>query len=920
MDHHKASSNQDNTHYNPLITNGVTPNGSSNGNSNIEHQSDAADGEEKPTRQFTQRYRIALTITALMFLTSYLLISYELKDQAKFTNLINEVGKQRMLSEQIAKSAVLIEHCTKTKECKEHVADFTRMLKSWKIRQAELHYGDSTRGIILQNSDTIRAMYAQTDKYFQPLRHACDRLDALMLKKRISKLLIRRAVQFILENESDYLWHMDAIANQYDEEAKASLHRLNNIQVGLLVIAFLTLILQEFQIFQPVVRRLKIYLDNIKDASQQSNQQNQELKVAYDSLKEEEEKARQNAEVLTEINNNLLRTQMELTSAHDQLKLKNRELEEASEIISLNEKLQTARFFDSSVSHFSAVMNWKNNQDLYSWSDNLLTHLVPFVNGLQAVIYSYDEDKGKLMATGGHAVSKEFYSVRQALDLGETMVGQVAKSQQAIYVQNIESSHYETLAGTSEVYPKNIFILPLIYNDALCGVLELTSIAAFEERHLEVLRRLSETIGANLNALRSQKRINQLFMESQNAQRELEESLVKIQETEERFRKLAEVTQEGLLFLDEETHVIKDANSVLAKMLGYEHSSELLDKNYLMLIAPEYRREVERVSIIGKHTVYETMALRKNGDTFPIELQGRKVNHNDVTMVVLSVHDITERKETEKELEEANRIASLVQELEKKNKDITASIEYAQRIQEAILPQQDMLKGFLQHFVLYIPKDIVSGDFYWMAEKHEHTFVAAVDCTGHGVPGAFMSLIGYSQLNKIIIEQGTTRPDEILTKLDAGVSEALRQQEGKSKSRDGMDLGLVALNIYEKKLSFAGAYRPMYLVRGGELTEFKGNSFSMGGNFKSKKKKKEFTQTDITLQNGDTIYITSDGFADQFGGPENRKYMTKNFKRYLTTIQQYDLERQRELLNQEFHQWMGDHRQMDDILVIGLRF
>lgn len=799
--------------------------------------------------------------------------------------------------------------------------DFTRMLKSWKKRQAELHYGDSTRGIILQNSDTIRAMYAQTDKYFQPLRHACDRLDALMLKKRISKLLIKRAVQFILENESDYLWHMDAIANQYDEEAKASLHRLNNIQVGLLVIAFLTLILQEFQIFQPVVRRMKIYLDNIGRASVQSNQKNQELEVAYDSLKEEEEKARQNAEVLTEINNNLLRTQMELTSAHDELKLKNRELEEASEIISLNEKLETARFFDNSVSQFSAVMNWKNNQDLYSWSDHLLTHLVPFVNGLQAVIYSYDEDKSKLMATGGHAVSKEFYQVRQALDLGETMVGQVAKSREAIYVQNIESSHYETLAGTSEIYPKNIFILPLIYNEALCGVLELTSIEAFEERHLEVLRRLSETIGANLNALRSQKRINQLFMESQNAQRDLEESLVKIQETEERFRKLAEVTQEGLLFLDEETQTIKDANSVLAKnMLGYEHISELMDKNYLSLIAPEYRREVERVSIIGKNTVYETMALRKNGDTFPIELQGRKVNYNDVTMVVLSVHDITERKKTEKELEEANRIASLVKELEKKNKDITASIEYAQRIQEAILPQQDMLKGFLQHFVLYTPKDIVSGDFYWMAEKHEHTFVAAVDCTGHGVPGAFMSLIGYSQLNKIIIEQGITRPDQILTQLDAGVSEALRQQEGKSKSRDGMDLGLIALNIYEKKLSFAGAYRPMYLVRGGELTEYKGNSFSIGGNFKSKKKKKEFTQTDLILQNGDTIYITSDGFADQFGGPENRKYMTKNFKRYLTTIQQYDLERQRELLNQEFLQWMGDYRQMDDILVIGLRF
>lgn len=915
VDNHNKSSRHQNSTQDTSHTNGVAH--------DVHHLNGHTSSQNttpKPTQQFTQRYRIALTITALMFLASYLLISFELKDQSKYTNLINEVGKQRMLSEQIAKASLLIQHCTNTRDCKEQVVLFTKMLKIWKQRQAELHYGDFTKGIVLQNSDSIRSMYQQTDKYYQPLRHACDRLDALMIKKRTSRLLIKRAVQFILENETDYIRHMDSIANQYDEEAKASLNRLNNIQIGLLVIAFLALILQEFQIFQPVVRRMRHYLDGIQKATNQSQQKNQELAVAYDSLKQEEEKARQNAEVLTEINNNLLRTQMELTSAHDELKLKNQELEEASEIINLNEKLETARFFDNSVSHFSAVMNWKNNQDLYSWSDHLLTHLVPFVNGLQAVIYAFDEDKQRLMATGGHAVSSDFYARRKELELGETMVGQVAKSREAIYVQNIESSHFETLSGTSEIYPKNIFILPLIYNEALCGVLELTSIDAFEERHLEVLRRLSETIGANLNALRSQKRINQLFVESKSTQQELEESLVKIQETEERFRKLAEVTQEGLLFLDEDTHEIKDANSVLAKMLGYEMVHELQGNNYLMLIAPEYRHEVEEVSIVGKHTVHETMALRKNGETFPIELQGRKVVYNDLTMLVLSVRDITQRKKTEKELEEANRIASLVKELEKKNKDITASIEYAQRIQEAILPNNDMLKGFLQHFVLYHPKDIVSGDFYWITEKNEHTFVAAVDCTGHGVPGAFMSLIGYSQLNKIIIEQGTSRPEEILTKLDAGVSESLRQQEGKSKSRDGMDLGLVALNIYEKKLSFAGAYRPMYLIRGGELQEYKGNPFSIGGNFKSKKKKKEFTQTDIMLQNGDTIYITSDGFADQFGGPENRKYMTKNFKRFLLTIQQFDLERQKELLYQELRQWQGDHRQMDDILVIGLRF
>jgi serine phosphatase RsbU (regulator of sigma subunit) len=182
-----------------------------------------------------------------------------------------------------------------------------------------------------------------------------------------------------------------------------------------------------------------------------------------------------------------------------------------------------------------------------------------------------------------------------------------------------------------------------------------------------------------------------------------------------------------------------------------------------------------------------------------------------------------------------------------------------------------------------------------------------------------MSIIGYSNLNQIVIEQGITQPDTILNKLDKQVSEVLKQKEENSQSRDGMDVALCSLNVYEKTLSYAGAYRPLILIRDGELMEFKGNSFPIGGNFKYKKEK-VFTQHEIKLQEGDTLYIYSDGYPDQFGGPENRKFTTKRFKKLLLEMQAQDLNQQKSALNQTFIEWKEDYRQMDDILIIGLRF
>ncbi len=262
------------------------------------------------------------------------------------------------------------------------------------------------------------------------------------------------------------------------------------------------------------------------------------------------------------------------------------------------------------------------------------------------------------------------------------------------------------------------------------------------------------------------------------------------------------------------------------------------------------------------------------------------------------------------------RTAEVVQksmEIEEKNRDITASIRYAERIQRAMLPRED---SFHETFVLYMPKDIVSGDFYWMYDNGDIQFIAAVDCTGHGVPGAFMSIIGHNSLNKVVREYGIIRPGAILDQLNVEVVKALMQRKEETIN-DGMDLALIAFNRKESKLEYAGAYNPLYLVRDGELITYKADRFPIG--MSSIEAKKTFVNQQVDIKSGDMIYMCSDGYADQFGSPEAKKYKSGNVKKLLSEIYNLPVAEQRQKLEKEILEWKGDLPQVDDIMFIGTK-
>ena len=262
------------------------------------------------------------------------------------------------------------------------------------------------------------------------------------------------------------------------------------------------------------------------------------------------------------------------------------------------------------------------------------------------------------------------------------------------------------------------------------------------------------------------------------------------------------------------------------------------------------------------------------------------------------------------------RTAEVVQKsqiIEEKNRDITASIRYAERIQRAMLPN---IESYHETFVLYLPKDIVSGDFYWMYDNGDYLFLAAVDCTGHGVPGAFMSIIGHNSLNKVVREYGLIRPAAILDQLNIEVNKAILLSQEKGIN-DGMDLTLIVHNRKNSTIELAGAYNPLYQVRNGEVIVHKTDRFAIG--MATLEQKKTFSNISVDIKPGDMLYMCSDGYADQFGSPEIKKFKTVNIKKVLGEIWNLPVQEQKVRLEKEIMDWKGELAQVDDIMFIGTR-
>lgn len=271
------------------------------------------------------------------------------------------------------------------------------------------------------------------------------------------------------------------------------------------------------------------------------------------------------------------------------------------------------------------------------------------------------------------------------------------------------------------------------------------------------------------------------------------------------------------------------------------------------------------------------------------------------------------------ELGEKNKIIEVKNKLvEAQHKDITDSIKYAERIQHAILPPDKLVHSTLPNsFVFFKPKDILSGDFYWMEETASHIFIAVADCTGHGVPGALISIINYNLLNKAVLEKNLNDPADILNAVNGWLTQTLHQSFNEDTVKDGMDVTLLSIDKRKKEILFAGAMNSIYVISENNLNEYNGNKFPVGAFIEDKPQ--NFTSQKINLKSNDIIYLYTDGFADQFGGPHGKKLKYKLLKEILVSISALPVAEQKERLANSFQMWKGDYEQVDDVCIIGIR-
>ncbi len=280
----------------------------------------------------------------------------------------------------------------------------------------------------------------------------------------------------------------------------------------------------------------------------------------------------------------------------------------------------------------------------------------------------------------------------------------------------------------------------------------------------------------------------------------------------------------------------------------------------------------------------------------------------ELETVLIVAHDITEQKQIENEIKE-------------KNKNITESINYAERIQKALLPDTRIVQEYLpKSFILYKPRDVVSGDFPWFFVKNDVFYIAAVDCTGHGVPGALLSFVGYFLLNQTVDHDEDLPAGKLLDIFHLGVRKALKQDMEGANARDGMDIAFCKIDMKRQKLQYAGAHRSLYLLRNKNLEEFKGNRKAIGGIPLGKKPEEDFTNYEIDIRQGDKIFFFSDGLPDQVGGPDGDKYSSKRIRDAILKYPDYSMIQYYIYFDKDFKQWKGERRQIDDVLLIGIEF
>ncbi len=470
-------------------------------------------------------------------------------------------------------------------------------------------------------------------------------------------------------------------------------------------------------------------------------------------------------------------------------------------------------------------------------------------------------------------------------------------------------------------------------------------ISKFKHSRTEVIslnKNLEQLVDKRTSQLTAQKeelksQHEELILQKETLQTQREElraqkELLELKNTELEKLSLVASKTDNLIFIFKPDGELDWFNSSYSNLIGLTHE-EYKRQDPMNIVDISSNKNIRHVlnTCLREKTVvsYESMLTTETSDSswYHTTITPILDKREEVRLLIAIDTNISKLKQFEEDLNEQKKDAEIQknlavqrkEELEERQIEITDSIRYAKRIQMAIMPKvKQIQRDFPDSFVLFLPKDIVSGDFYWYHRIGDKFFIAAVDCTGHGVPGAFMSIVGNYLLNSIIIHNGVTDPAEILKQLNRKIKIALKSDD-RAQTSDGMDISVAVIDKNEHSLAYSGALRPMFLFNQGNFIEAKGDKIPITSSI-SGVSISSFRTRDYDFNEGDMFYLFSDGIIDQFGGEKGKKFLTKRFKQLLFDINTLPMKEQKEHIKKALDDWKGAGEQVDDILVMGIRY
>ncbi len=607
----------------------------------------------------------------------------------------------------------------------------------------------------------------------------------------------------------------------------------------------------------------------------------------------------------------------------------------------LEESYKNVRVLSSIGQEITSTLNFEDIFSvLYGFVNEIMDASVFGVN-----IYHPDENKVeyKFLIEKNERLAGNFVS----MDNEDNLSVWVVKNRKEIFINDIQTEYKKYVKSIKIIMgeaPLSVIYMPMIIGDRVLGTVTVQSFEkdSYNKQHLEIMRTLTTYTAIALDNA-------EIYSKLKDQSEELEKSYKNIGV----LSRIGQEITSTLNFEDIFATLYDYVNQVMdASVFGVDIYHP--DKNmveYKLNIEKDEHLPVEFVPMDNENNL-SVWTIRHKKEIFMNDIKKeykkyvKEINIlvgeapqsliyipmilGDRVLGIVTVQSFEKNAYNNYHLEIIRTLASYTAialdntmaytKLESTNTNIVNSIRYAKRIQESIIGDHNELKDLLSDgFVFYRPRDIVSGDFYWYTKKREKVVLAAVDCTGHGVPGAFMTMMGNDMLNQIIKESNIYDPKEILYQLDNKLKQTFHGGISMDKKvRDSMDLSVCSIDNDKKTITFAGAKLPLFYFQNGDLLEIKGSKFPIGS--QQLKKAITFEQHTINYRKGDKFYIFSDGFQDQFGGKFGKKYMVKKFRNFITTIHDQDMDEQVKLIEKEHHEWKGTHNQTDDILIIGMEF